>query len=249
MYKWIRNLFSKKSKNIQSIEWRLAEIEKLIGYEISNPDYYIKAITHRSYLEIDPELLKSNERLEFLGDAVLGVVVAETLFNKFKDKGEGFLTKVRSQIVKRESLAEISEKLNLKEIILYDTRFIKTYQNGLNSISSDAIEALIGAIYLDSGIENASKFILKHIINPIMSSGEYKVDTNFKGQLLEHTHANNLDSPIYTIIDESGPGHDRIFTAEVKISNIICEIGKGKNKKTAEQDAAGKALNKLLPPN
>ncbi|MGD8778282.1 MAG: ribonuclease III [Ignavibacteria bacterium] len=247
MFKWIRNFISNQKKVDRSIDWRLAQIEKLIGCEISNPDYFIKAITHRSYLEIDPELSKSNERLEFLGDAVLGLVTAETLFNKFKGKGEGFLTKVRSQIVKRESLAEISEKLNFKEIILYDTRFIKTYRNGLNSISSDAIEALIGAIYLDSGLENASKFILKHIINPVLMSGEYKVDTNFKGQLLELTHALNLDSPIYKIVEESGPGHDKIFTAEVKIGDIICEVGKGKNKKTAEQDAAGKALNKLQP--
>ncbi len=248
MFKWIRNLFSKNQKK-QSIDWRLAEIEKLIGYKISNPDYYVKAITHRSYLEIDPALIKSNERLEFLGDAVLGLIVAETLFTKFRDKGEGYLTKVRSQIVKRETLAEISDKLNLKEVILYDTRFIKTYRNGLNSISSDAIEALIGAIYLDAGLDEATKFIKKHIINPIMSSGDYKVDTNYKGQLLEHTHANDLESPIYKIVDETGPGHDKVFTAEVKVGTEICEIGKGKNKKSAEQDAAEKALTKLVSSN
>lgn len=238
---------SKKSESdltaIQS--GRIKKIEALLGYSITKPEFFIKAISHRSFVELYPQLEKSNERLEFLGDAVLGMVVAEHLFHKFPDKEEGDLTKWRSYMVNRETLSEIAKSLKLHDIILYDKRYINRSHEGLKTIASDTVESLIGAIYLDGGLEKAKGFITKWVLTPSFKNSEFLRDKNYKGQLLEYTHAEGKQTPLYRIVQEEGPGHNKIFTAEVTIGSDSYGQGKGKNKKSAEQEAARVALEKL----
>lgn len=247
MLKWLKNRFKKLYNSYKEKKFidKINLIEELLAFKIRKKEYFIKAITHRSILESKPELNKSNERLEFLGDAVLGLVVAEFLFEKFENEDEGQLTKYRSHLVKKETLAEIASAMDLKSILIFDKRYIRSYNEGIKTITADALEALIGAIYLDSGIKRAKEFIYKWIIIPNFKSGKYQEDTNYKGQLLELTHSKNITPPEYEIIEEIGPEHDKIFTAKVEFGENLKAIGDGKNKKNAEQEAARKALELL----
>lgn len=220
-------------------------LESLLGFKIKHKNIYLKALTHTSFLELHPELGKSNERLEFLGDSVLNLVVAKYLFDNYSDEGEGFLTKARAALVNRNRLCEVSEKIGLKNFILYNEKYIGESEEGFKTILADALEALIGAVFIDKGFKAANKFILKTIINPYERNHEYLIDTNYKGQLLEYTHANKLDTPKYVVISEEGPEHKKEFTVDVYIGSEKFGTGKGKNKKTAEQNASKIALSKL----
>lgn len=250
MIKWIRHavnsVFSKKSELVKTHSDLIKKVEQFLGYQISLPDYFIKALTHRSYLELSQEAQKSNERLEFLGDSVLGLIVAEFLFKNYNDEGEGFLTKTRSHLVNREALADAAERIDLKKYILYDKRFLKGSTEGMRTIMADALEAFIGAIFIDGGIHKATNFICEKIIKPSLEEGTHEYDRNFKGQLLEFTHANKLYTPQYKIVNESGPDHDKDFFVEVYLGVELVGYGIGKNKKNAEQEAAKNALETLI---
>jgi ribonuclease-3 len=240
-------LFDKKEKQLLSKfeKTKLENLSKKINISFHDSILFAKALTHRSYLEKNTNLTKSNERLEFLGDAVLGLVVADILFKNFPQEDEGFLTKTRSHIVDKQGLLQAASRLNLIEYILYDERFIKKSQKGIESILADSMEALIGAIYLDVGIETTKRFIEKWITDPSLKSGEYQIDNNFKGQLLEYTHAEKLSSPNYILISSKGPDHNKEFIVEVQIDDVNYGYGRGKNKKAAEQKAAKAALSIL----
>lgn len=250
---WIIDLkitFSKTEKEnekdiFKAFNKKLKALESVLGFNIGEKSFYVKALTHRSFLEIEPKLGKSNERLEFLGDSVLGVIVAEYLFKNFQRDTEGFLTKARARLVNKAMLAEAANLINLKDYILFDKRYIKSSQKGMDTISADAIEALIGAIYLDKGLEKAEGFVVKHIILPFINTDKFKRDENYKGQLLEYTHANKLNPPIYKLVREEGPEHLKEFTIEVFIGNDSYGVGIGRNKKTTEQEAAKQALLKI----
>jgi ribonuclease III len=239
----------KKSEIISQIfsSKKLSELEKVIGCSIKNKSYYIQALTHRSFLEQNNDYDISNERLEFLGDSVLSLSVAEYLFDEFPDRDEGFLTKVRAKLVNKMTLAEAAEKIKLVKFILVSNNVKNTFLPGAKTILSDAFEALIGAIYLDSGINEAKEFIERVLIEPNTKEGVYLIDENFKSQLLEYAQANRLDNPAYMVISEEGPQHNRVFTIKVMIGDIEYGIGKGKNKKSAEQAAAHSALVKIAP--
>ncbi len=223
----------------------LDKLAELLDIRIRDKQLFVKALTHRSYLESSPELEKSNERLEFLGDAALGLAVAEILFKKFPEEDEGFLTKTRSHLVYKNELYNAAKRMGLIDFILYDKRFIKNSEEGIKTISADCVEALIGAIYLDSGIKEVKRIILKWIIEPNVKSGNYQIDKNYKGQLLEYTHQMKWSSPEYVLIDSAGPDHDKIFKIKVMINGNNFGEGEGRNKKTAEQNAAKNALSNL----
>ncbi len=247
----VLNLFKKLKLNLNYSSVsnceseKLKELSKKLKLNFDNPQLFVKALTHRSYLESSPLLEKSNERLEFLGDAALGLVVAEILFKKFKEEDEGFLTKTRSHLVYKNELFNAANRFGLLEFILYDKRFIKNSEEGLKTILADSVEALIGAIYLDSGIEEVKKFVMRWIIKPNIESGRYQIDNNFKGQLLEYTHLEKLTPPDYVIVHSEGPDHAKIFQVEVIVNGQSCGLGKGRSKKTAEQIAAKNALINL----
>ncbi len=229
---------------------KFAALEELVGFHIKNRSYFIQALMHRSFLEQNSDYDISNERLEFLGDSVLSLVVAEYLFDAFPDKDEGFLTKVRAKLVNRAALAEAADRINLINFILISKNLSSSFATGSRTVLSDALEALIGAIYLDNGLTASKEFIQKILIDPNTQQGGYLIDENFKSQLLEYSQANKLDNPTYTVIKEEGPQHNRIFTIKVVIGDKDYGVGKGKNKKSAEQNAAKAALElikKTLP--
>lgn len=228
---------------------KLAELEKIIGCSINNKSYYIQALTHRSFLEKNDFYDVSNERLEFLGDSVLSLAVAEYLFEEFPDRDEGFLTKVRAKLVNKMILAEAAEKIKLVRFILISSNVKNTFMPGSKTILSDAFEALIGAVYLDNGLNASKEFINKVLIEPNVKEGLYLIDENFKSQLLEYAQANRLENPSYIVVSEEGPQHNRTFTIKVMIGDVEFGIGKGKNKKSAEQNAAHAALVKIASTN
>ncbi|MFO7446299.1 MAG: ribonuclease III [Ignavibacteriaceae bacterium] len=221
---------------------KFAELEKLVGFHIKNRSYFIQALMHRSFLEQNNEYDVSNERLEFLGDSVLSLTVAEYLFEAFPEKDEGFLTKVRAKLVNRIALAEAADRINLLSFLLISKNLSSTFASGSRTVLSDALEALIGAIYLDNGLDASKDFIMKVLVDPNTREGVYLIDENFKSQLLEYAQANKLENPIYSVIKEEGPQHNRIFTIKVMLGEREFGIGKGRNKKSAEQNAAKAAL-------
>lgn len=224
---------------------KFKELEKLIGESINDKTHFLQAFVHRSFLEQNDEFEISNERLEFLGDAILNLVVADYLFSNFPLGEEGFLTKVRAKIVNRHTLGEVGTKINLNNFILVGNNLSKAMLNNSKSIISDAVESLIGAIYIDSGMNACTRFIIKFLIEPIITAGDYLIDENYKSQLLEYAQGRKLKIPTYHVIKEEGPQHDRIFTVEVLIDNHTLGVGRGNNKKNAEQNAAKSALQKI----
>lgn len=215
-------------------------------------------MTHRSYIQVldsgnnsiedeedDNNGLKysSNERLEFLGDSILGMIVADYLFSLHTDIPEGELTKMRSWIVNKNTLSLCSRKIHLDDFLMLSHSAAKSLEQGSDSILADALEAIIAAIYLDSGIDSARKFILNTLI-PLIMNKSIMVDTNYKSILLEKAQADGKDIPRYEVISEVGPDHDKEFTIAVYIGDELLGTGKGKNKKQAEQMAAFEALQK-----
>ncbi|MEE9449517.1 MAG: ribonuclease III [Ignavibacteriaceae bacterium] len=224
---------------------KFRELENIIGEPIIDKTHFLQALVHRSFLEQNNDFEASNERLEFLGDAILNLIVADYLFHKFPYEEEGFLTKVRAKIVNRNTLGEVGEKLNLSSFILVGRNLSKSVVSSSKSIVSDAVEALIGAIYLDSGMKACTRFVNKFLVEPIVKEGGYLVDENYKSQLLEYAQGRKLKVPTYRVVKEEGPQHDRIFTVEVLVGSKMLGIGKGKNKKNSEQNAAKSALKEI----
>ena len=224
---------------------RVRKLERLIGFRINNEEFFLQALLHRSFLEQNSEFEVSNERLEFLGDAVLSVTVAEYLFKKFPDEDEGFLTKVRAKFVNKIALSDVAQEVNLSELLLVGKNLLPGFSINSKTILADAFEALIGAIYLDNGLKAAQTFISRVLIIPYSKAGIHLIDENFKSQLLEYTQAKRLESPVYSVVKEEGPHHDKIFTIKVTIGENEYGIGKGRSKKVAEQNAAEEAIRKI----
>jgi ribonuclease-3 len=241
----IKSFFGIKSSEGQSPEERIKKLESLIGSPINDSSVFLEAITHQSILNQMKTLEKSNQRLEFLGDAILGAIVAEYLFQHYPDLHEGDLTKFRVRLVDKNALYKTALNLKMQEIVLYDRRFIKDNETGLKSILADAMEALIGAIYLDQGLMRAKTFIEEKIIDFI----DYSIDSNYKGQLLELSHKRGHGNPVYELVNVKGPEHDKTFTVAVSIGGKKLAVGTGRNKKSAEQNAAKEALARLAENN
>lgn len=236
--------FSKATKKID-----FEKFQSVIHYKIIDKNYFITALTHRSFLKIrkDPSsaLLISNERLEFLGDAVLDLIVAEFLYRNFPLNEEGDLTKFRSILVNKRFLAERAKNLRIQDYLLVSNTALKSIDQGYDAILADAYEALIGAIFLDSGYENSKKFLNQEIFSKLDVKWLNQFDENFKSRFLEYAQAHTDFIPDYRVINEEGPEHHKLFTVEVHIANHCLGIGKGKSKKQAEQEAAKNALQNL----
>ncbi len=188
--------------------------------------------------------LESNERLEFLGDAVLGLVVAEYLFNKYPFKDEGFLTEVRSRIVNRENLNQLSKKIGLEEIIQYNGH-MKGNKQSFKSIYGDALEALVGAVYLDKGHKFTKNFILKKLIIPHVDiEMVISTDTNFKSKVIEWSQKENKVLS-FEVTELDSKKHFKKFEAKLFVGKKQISVGHGLSKKKAEQDAAEKSCQIL----
>jgi ribonuclease-3 len=217
-----------------------------LGYIFSDPALLTQALKHRSYVyTIDEESIESNERLEFLGDAVLDLVVTENLYRRFQKKREGDLTQIKSLLVSKVILAQKGRDLGLGDYLYLSNEEDLAGGRDRTSIIGDAFEALLGAIYMDGGLKAAERFIQRTLLfnaKEIISNGEY---LNFKSLLLEHTQSEGQGHPRYLVNSEEGPDHRKVFTVEVVIGGDRMGLGRGRSKKEAQQMAAKEALKEL----
>jgi ribonuclease-3 len=225
---------------------QLKRLGALIGYTIREPEHFTNALIHRSYLQRLPSNSRSNERLEFLGDSILNLVVAEYLYRKFPDAEEGELTKTRSRLVNRKALAAYSRTLHLPEFILMSPSAAQSIDKGSEAIIADTFEAIIAAIYLDGGFAAARDFVLTQVTGALKIGTIASTDENYKSKLLEYSQSHGMGTPRYQVARQDGPDHDRTFTVDVLVAGVNRGTGTGKNKKEAEQAAAGQALEWLL---
>lgn len=218
----------------------LSMIEKKLEYKFKNSDLLETALTHSSFA--NESSVESNERLEFLGDAILGCVAAKVLYEKYPDATEGELSKIRAAIVSKSNFAKYAQELKIDKQILLGKGEENTGGRDRKSNLCGTFEAIIGAIYLDGGYRKSYKIISK-LINYTLNNDDLYTDG--KTKLQEITQKRFKEIPCYEIIKEEGPPHNKTFYVEVKISSKLLGKGKGKNKKEAEQSAAKKALKKL----
>lgn len=216
------------------------DFEKQIGYTFSDKKLMTAALTHSSYAY--EHHCADNERLEFLGDSVLSIVVTEYLFTNYKNTQEGELTKIRAGLVCEQSLFEISKKINLSQYILLGNGEDLNGGRERPSVMSDAFEALLAAIYLDGGFEKAKAWLLNLIESELKSSSSGKRLGDYKTMLQERTQKGNNGKVTYRMTAESGPDHNKTFESEVLIDGKAVARGKGGSKKEAEQNAAKRAL-------
>lgn len=224
----------------------MKKLEDIYGIEISNPDFFKRALTHPSYTkENELDYCENYERLEFLGDAVLKLITSDILLEKYPDYAEGNLSKIRSIVVSDNTLAKIAEKIGLCELIILAKHEEKQGLARIESVCACAFEAVLGAFYLDGKL-NYIKPFLKTVLMPYIEA----VDANFekynaKALLQEYTQSVTKEIPVYKLLEETGPAHNRTFKIEVYYKNEPVAQGIGKTKKEAEQHAAYEACKVL----
>lgn len=217
----------------------MSEFENVIGYEFKDKKLLEKALTHSSYANENHSALGDNERLEFLGDSVLGFVTAEYLYSNHENFPEGELTKLRSYAVCEKSLFEFAKEIELGDRINLSNGEERTGGRTRPSVLSDAFEALIAAIYLDGGIQEAKNFVLKFVAPYVEKKPNFK---DYKTTLQEVVQRNHGEELKYVVVSETGPDHDKRFEVEVHLNSNVIGRGTDKSKKKAEQQAAKQAL-------
>lgn len=221
-------------------------VEDRLGYRFSNPDLLRQALVHRSYLNENPGFgLPDNERLEFLGDVVLSLVVAETLFRRFPDLPEGKLTRLRAWLVRTETLARWARELDLGADLLLSRGEEQTGGRNRPSILASAFEAVLGAVYLDGGLEAVRRVLLPFVERELENLQDPDEVLDPKTRLQEVTQARWQVTPSYVTVHQSGPSHRRKFTVEVRLGDRVLATGQGSSKQAAEQEAARAALARL----
>ena len=227
----------------RNVEVNLSDLEKILGTTFVDKLYLLTAITHRSYLNEHRDAEQDhNERLEFLGDAVLELVVTDFLFKKYPDKPEGELTAVRAALVNTVALADAATRLGVNEYLLMSKGEARDTGRARQYILANAFEALIGAIYLDQNYEAAKDFIAKYLFQKTDLIVEKRLwqDAKSRFQELAQEHVNV--TPTYETLNQVGPDHDRIFTVGVYLRDELVATGEGRAKQEAEQAAAEKAI-------
>lgn len=221
----------------------LQQLEQNIGYIFKNKEILEKALTHTSYAyEHNKE---SNEKLEFLGDSILEFISSKYLYKKYINLKEGEMTKVRATVVCEESLYKIAKMHNFGDFLYLGKSEKKTGGNNRPAILADSVEAIIAGIYLDGGLEEAEKFIVKNLENEIKLATKNVGNKDYKTVLQEKLQEHGEVKIEYDIISETGPDHNKHFEAQVKCNNKILAKGEGKSKKDAQMHAAKNALEKL----
>jgi ribonuclease-3 len=233
---------------------RYSELEHRLGYRFKNLQLLDRALTHRSYIhapENNPtgspqdESLSANERLEFLGDSVLGMVTSQFLYENFPDKSEGDLTKLKGTLVSEATISRIARSIPLGKYLNLSEEEDKSGGRQRTSIIADGYEAVIGAIYLDGGLAPARRVIENQILKRCLELASDKTFYNYKGELLEYMQALGLGMPRYEILVEEGPDHQKKFTIAVLTKGRRMGKGEGLTKKEAEQKAAKMALENI----
>lgn len=225
---------------------KIEEFEKSIGYSFNDKALIDVAFTHSSFTNEARVKTKSNERLEFLGDTVLDMVVSEYLFKNFKEKPEGWLTRTRSRIVCTDSFAKASEKFDLTKYLRFGMGEKKQGGKLKKHVKADTFEAMCAAIYLDSSYERLFQFLRDNYSEEVLKIiNDDSMFLDYKTRLQEYYNTHSKKNLSYELIKEEGPEHDKTFTMEVRLGNRTLAQGSGKNKKTAEQMAA-KAACELI---
>jgi ribonuclease-3 len=224
----------------------LGALQAILDVNFKDESLLQQALVHRSYLNENSVLhLVSNERLEFLGDAVLGFVVASELYSRFPDFSEGELTKLRSALVRGETLSRIALSLQLGDYLYLGRGEEDSGGRSRSRNLSCTLEAVIGAVFLDQGLDVAQSFILKLLGSELDGVVEDKFTDDYKSRLQQIIQSERKITPIYRTIDEVGPDHAKVFTVEVLAGDSILGKGCGRSKRAAEMDAARQALNDL----
>ncbi len=219
----------------------LEKLEKNIGYTFKNKELLKNALTHTSYAY--EKHIASNEKLEFLGDSILEFISSKYLYNNFPKLSEGEMTKVRATIVCEESLYKIAKRHNFSDFLFLGKSELACHKEARPAIMADSVEAVIAAIYFDSGLEEAEKFIIENLKEEADIASKSVGQKDYKTVLQEKLQVHGEVHIKYEIIKEEGPDHDKKFTARVSCNGKKLAIGKGKTKKSAEMEAARKALN------
>ena len=220
----------------------LRECEKSIGYEFKNKKLLEEALTHTSFAYENKT--KSNERLEYLGDSILEFVMSEYLFLNYDNLSEGEMTKVRANVVCEESLYEVAKRHNFSDFLFLGKSEINS-QNSKKALMADSVEAVIAAIFLDSNLSQAKRFIIENLKDAVEVASKNVGMKDYKTVLQEKLQVNGEVKIQYEVIAEDGPDHDKTFVVEVTCNGQALAIGRGKNKKNAEMEAAKSALENL----
>ncbi len=223
----------------------LDALEKILGTVFTDKNLLREALTHRSFLNEDPNTRQSNERLEFLGDSVLSLLCSTELFKKFPDFPEGKLTNLRSAIVRTQTLGKVAKQLNFGQFLLMSRGEEQGGGRENLSLLADTFEAILGAIYLDSGLVSAKVFLDKHLFSQIESLKNDQSIYDYKSRLQELAQNREKLPPVYKVIRETGPDHAKIFTVTVSAGEDELGRGVGKSKQEAEQEAARIALDSI----
>ena len=224
------------------MEKDLSKFEERIGYKFKDKKLLNNALTHTSYAyESDTE---SNERLEYLGDSILEFISSEWLFRNYENLTEGQMTKVRASAVCEDSLFEVAVKLQFGKYLNLGRSELAS-NNIKKAILADSVEAVIAAIYLDSNLEEAKKFIINNLKDVIENASHHVGDKDYKSSLQEKLQVNGDVSIVYSIVKTTGPDHDKSFVVKLEVNRKVLAYGKGKSKKSAEMEAARIALEKL----
>ncbi|MBU0508490.1 ribonuclease III [bacterium] len=247
MISWVAAILGRKHRRIpREILQRVRMLQSSIGYRFRDKSLLVAALKHRSMLPIlNEDRSESNERLEFLGDAVLDFIIAEYFYRLFPDMAEGELTKLRSIIASGSVLVRTARKIELGNYILLSPNEERTGGRDRPSILEDAFEALVGAIYLDGGRDAAREFVEDHLLGGWREIVRQKEYVNYKSLILEHVQAQQWSAPVYALREESGPDHEKMFVVEVLINGVVHGRGEGKTKRSAEQRAAARTAMKL----
>ncbi len=217
-----------------------------VGLQYSNPALLVRALTHRSYINENPDALEDNERLEYLGDAVLDFIVAAWLYHRFPEMTEGDLTQLRTALVCTERLAEFARRIRLGRAMRLGQGESHSGGRDRNGLLCGGFEALIGSYYLDRGISALEQFLfpfLEEAVQEILMDGHPR---DPKSLLQEWTQARGLAQPVYRTVSEIGPDHQKIFMVEVEVESVVSARGSGPSKREASKAAAAAALDKLV---
>lgn len=222
------------------------QLELNIDYVYHNKKNALQAITHSSYAyEHRQEALSSNERLEFLGDSVLSFIITNRLYKEVSDMPEGEMSKLRASVVSEASLSYCAQQIKLGEVLLLGRGEEQMGGRHRSSILADAMEAIIGSLYLDGGLEAAERFVDLFLRDNYKKAIQGTLFCDFKTKLQEEIQKNGNFNIQYTVVDEKGPDHNKVFTTTVSVNGSVLGEGTGRTKKEAEQNAAGNALEKF----
>jgi len=225
----------------------LKKLEENLGYDFKKRDLLTNAVTHKSYSyeSSGGETHCDNEKLEFLGDSVLSIIISDLIYKRNPDYSEGKLSKLRASLINEHSLAEVARRLDLGKYLLLGKGEERTGGREKPSLLSNAYEAILAAIYLDSGFRAVFKIVKGHFSEAIFNISPKKLNRDYKSQVQEESHKKFKTIPKYKVIKRSGPDHKQVFDVELIINDEAISKGKGSSKKEAEQSAAKKALEKL----